>query len=221
MEPFLKTYDDRLRRYAPQTVDAVGLTYEQANSVASTIYREVSALEDVQAIQGLTQTSPISATQRLFFFENYLIWKHHLEPRQISPTSADLPRERMANALAEACSVIDLYACFVFVGDGLFQRLASVSDKRSCTGRCALFLRNGDLRALRNAVAHGNWHLVPDGSIRYWAHNGADKNEPLGEFSASADVMNFYLLLSQCVAMSSLAAIDSRTRGGAPDLDSA
>lgn len=220
MEPFLRVYDDRLRKYAPRAVDDVSLTYEQANSVASTIYREVSALEDVQAIQGLTQTSPISATQRLFFFENYLIWKRHLEPRQILPTSADLPRERMVSALDEACSVIDLYACFVFGGEGLFQSLASVSPKRSCTGRCARFLRNGDLRALRNAVAHGNWHLVPDGSIRYWAHKGADKNESLVEFVASADVMNFYLLLSQCVSWSSLAAIDSRTRGGAPDLDS-
>jgi hypothetical protein len=207
----MKTLDEQFRPYAPRTVEVLKIPYEQANSLATTIFQEITHADDAQLLSDLEGSSPLSLKHRLFFFENYQIWEGFIAPKLTCPSSHVLPAERVSNSFHEMLAIIQIYVSFVFAGDGLFQVLAKKAPKNSCVRKCSHYIRENPLRALRNAVAHGNWHLVYPNSLRYWARKGPDPNEPLTQFDATADDMNFYLSLTRCVAWATLLSINEKS----------
>lgn len=48
------------------------------------------------------------------------------------------------------------------------------------------------MRAFRNAVAHANWHYLPDFSgLEFWTRNGAEPTEPMARFEVSQNHLDF------------------------------
>lgn len=102
-----------------------------------------------------------------------------------------------------------LYMNYIYAGDGFFELLKKKAASGSVTKKIAGFIRDNPLRALRNAVAHGNWYLTISG-IKYFARKGSDPNESIVSFEASVDDLVFYEKVTSCVAW---AALLSAARG--------
>ncbi|HMP03769.1 MAG TPA: hypothetical protein PKC45_14825 [Gemmatales bacterium] len=207
-QQFLTVLDNQMRPYAPSVVGDIELSYDAANSLATTISREISTANNKDdLLESLRASSALTVKRRLFFFEDLQIWNAKIEPTLHCPTEHEFPPERVETAFHEMLSVIQLYVSFVFVGDGLFECLAKEGPPDSCVQKCASYIRKNPIRALRNAVAHGNWHLTHTGTVKYWARRGPKANEALTQFEATADRMNFFVNLTRCVAWSSLRTV--------------
>lgn len=198
---------DRLvTRYTSRIVQEVGIPYQAANELATTITREIDHC-DSGLLAGIRMSSPLSVKSRLLLFEEYFTWTGCIEPQvRRFQKDPDMPFEIQHNAVHKMLVLIQLYMNFVFAGDGLFEVLAKQGPSGSVMQKSARFIRNNPIRALRNAIAHGNWNLTTSGSIRYW-RKGSDPNEPLSKFEATAQDFTFYVTFTQCVAWSSLLAV--------------
>lgn len=228
MQQFLAAIDREIAHFEARIVEEIKIPQTRARAVATTVFEEVRAIKDELFLRKLKDASPLSVRHRLFLYEGYQIWERAIAPTMACPTSSSsLPPERVGNAFHEMRAIIQMYMSFVFAGDGLFEKLAK--DGPTETRKCAKYVRKNPMRALRNAVAHGNWHLVHPDSVRYWARKGggidpcpscgrAQKEEPLAEFTASGDDMNFYLALTKGVCWAALLALDEHVDGSSDGL---
>lgn len=223
MQSFLTVIDKQIAPFEARIVNEIKMPGKLARVVASTVFDEVGAIADDKLLQQLRESSPLSIRHRLFLFEDFQIWDRAIMPTLTDPTSS-LPPERIRNAFLEMQAIVRMYMSVVFASDGLFEKLAKSGPTE--TRKCARYFRNNRMRALRNAVAHGNWQLVAPDSLRYWARKGAgidpcphcrkpQQEEPLEVFNASNDDMNFYLALTRGVTWAALLALDQH--GGGSD----
>lgn len=203
-QSFLGVLDYQMHPYVGRIVEDVRVDADDARALATTIAREIADATDMQLIEKIRKSSPLSVTKRCDFFESFQMWDGVVMRTMECPISDGFPAELQQNAYNEMLSVIPLYVSFVFVGDGLFEVLTK-GPKGSCVRKCAEFIRSKSRRALRNALAHGNWHLTHTGSVKYWAQNGQN-DETLIEHEASKCDMDFYMNLTRCVAWTSLLA---------------
>ncbi len=199
---FLRVLDEQMKTHFDKLVDRgkVGITPEAAENLATTISQEIGDAPDATLWNELRSSPALSVKRRLFFFEDYQIWNAKIEPQLRCPNPGSLPPERVRTAHNEFLALIQLYMSFVFAGDALFEVLAKKSPPGSAVRKCTKLIRENPVRALRNAVAHGNWHLTASSSVRFWARKGRDLNEPMCEFEVSASDLSFYLALARCVA---------------------
>lgn len=226
MGQFFQVLDGQMSRYKDRLVRDLRLSPEAATTLATTIDEELRSA-DQALLRELEKSSPLSIEQRLEWFSLYQVWKNDIDPRIEIPSDVDLSHVHLQNALMVMRARVHLYMSFVFAGDGLFQVLARRGRQGSALRACARYIRKNPLRALRNAVAHGNWELTTDGSVKYWARKGQDDSawrdcwkwlrkhwarkgqddsEAMSEFVASEEDVHFYVALSRCVAWASLSS---------------
>ncbi len=136
--------------------------------------------------------------RRLMFFEDYNVWDVVIRPASECPSRHPLRHHIVQRAFVEMQWVRHLYCSFVFAGDGLFEILKRRGPAGSCVRKCSAFIRENPVRALRNAVAHGNWQMVPPSftSVEYWAKKGSSRDDPYSVFHASLEDLQFYLDLT-------------------------
>jgi hypothetical protein len=201
--------DERMRRHSRRLVDEVRIQPTQAHSVATTIFDEIRGAIDADLLKAIRDSSPMDIQRRLLFFEDYNVWDVVIRGASKCPTRHPLPPQIVQRAYVEMQWVVHLYCSFVFAGDGLFEVLKKRGPAGSCVRKCSAFIRENPVRALRNAVAHGNWQVVAPsfGSLDYWARKGESKDEPILQFHASLDDLRFYLDLTWCTAWASFLAV--------------
>ena len=226
----LSIIDDQMRPHAGRLGNEVRIQPPQAYSVATTIFDEIIA-SDTDLLEAIRNSSPLSVQRRLLFFEDYQTWDTVIRAATQCPSEHPLLPQIVQRSYIEMQLVVHLYCSFVFTGDGLFEVLKKKALAGSCTKKCAQFVRENSVRALRNAVAHGNWQMATWGSIDYWARKGAGSNPcptcnrprqqpPLTQYHTTLDDLMFYLDLTRCTAWASLLAVVEASGEAREDIDS-
>ncbi|MEX2670816.1 MAG: hypothetical protein WD294_01770 [Phycisphaeraceae bacterium] len=183
--------DEQMQIWSPRLRDDLKLPALDSNQLATTIAAQVAALpKDAKA--RVTAASPIPLANRveeLRAFQGFMDLVHDTPDRH--------------PAVARAQVVYQLYICFVYLGEPCFKVLKKELPGGSTAKRCCRFLTDNPVRALRNAVAHGNWRYLPDFSgLEYWARKG-DENTPVVRFEVPQQELNFWQALARCTAYAS------------------
>ncbi|MBU0600253.1 hypothetical protein KJ997_05735, partial [bacterium] len=205
--------------WSDRLIGDVHIPQQSTTQVATTISNEIIQ-SDTSLHNALAKSSPLDLKKRLSFFDNFQIWEHVIIPKLVCPDDNEIPKKYLSDAFFEMKNVVNVYMSFVFAGDGLFELLVKEAAKNTILRISAKFIRNNPLRAIRNAVAHGNYHIAADGSLSCWAKKGDQKDEPLVKFEASDIDMAFYAAFTRTVAWASLCAanyaIEEKPRGNMP-----
>ncbi|MFP3366455.1 hypothetical protein R0J93_22705, partial [Pseudoalteromonas sp. SIMBA_148] len=89
---------------------------------------------------------------------------------------------------------------FVYLKDSLFETLKKNAEHGSTLKKCTNFLLNDNVRAFRNAIAHGNWKYSKEFSgLEFWAHKGSKTDKQMTKFKVSQDEMDFWQALARCI----------------------
>lgn len=213
----LTIIDSQMRPHARRLEEKVGIQPTQARSLATTIFGEISA-SDANLREAIRNSSPVSVKRRLLFFEDYQVWDTVIRAASHCPSNPAPPPQIVRRSYVEMQWVIHLYCSFIFAGDSLFEVLKKKGPAGSCTRKCTAFIRENPIRALRHAVAHGNWQLQTETSVDYWARKGESMDAALTQYQATYDDLKFYLDLTRCTAWASFLAVVAAMGEGHEDL---
>jgi len=202
----IKQLDVGLREYSSKLRDDLNISPPESNELATAICREIQKLDD-QTRQDLQSEPPLSTPERLNLLNEFIYWWR---------TSPGAPGNNIGQVMALN------YFCIVYLGESHLRKLAK------CAGaplgkKCAKFLTNKSVRALRNAVSHANWRPSVDRlSTDFWARTGevpvctvnpecsnAPKApvEQMRQYEVSIQEINFWHLLSIATAYASLSVL--------------
>jgi hypothetical protein len=190
--------DVQMRYWSIELRDLLKIAPPESDCLASTIEHEVTALSP-DAKQRVRYASLIPLEARLEELRAFQAWM-------------DLAHRSEAAdpAIVRAQVVIELYICFVYLGEACFKVLNKELPGSSATKKCCKFLSENPVRALRNAVAHSNWQYLPDFSgLEFWAKKGADPTEEPSRFVVLQRELNFWQALARCTAYASYLALRS------------
>ena len=197
MTPIELGEDDlKMREWSHRLRSDVRVSQEASERLATTIYREILALGKIELFDF---SDPISYAER---FNELALFLNCM---------AEYPARKVNPLLNRAFFTLSNYVCFVYLGDTCFTRLRKALPEGTAK-RCCRYLTDNPIRALRNAVAHGNWR-VSDGVLHFWARRGDDPNEPMSEFRASDADREFWFFLAACTGKSALAALAETSPG--------
>lgn len=183
----MKHLDDQMIKWGSRLRDDLNLDINCSRSLATTISREVSELP-VDVRGKLLISTPVPQQARL---DELVAFQRFTE----IVNSASGPVFVRANVSAQ------LYYCFVYLGDACFRILRKLAPKESALRKCCYFLTNNPVRALRNAVAHGNWCYRSDFTgITFWARKGDATDEPIVEWTVEQLDFDFWCALAKCTA---------------------
>ncbi len=176
--------DSQMQQWVVRLQEDVCLTLEQSRHPVSTIAEEVSrAPADVRG--GITDGSPIPLSARrdeLLAFDQWLMASEKVYDPSVG-------RARV---------ITQSYVCFVYLRDHWFYGLKKAFPSDTVVARCCTYLVSGELRAFRNAFAHGSWCYSPDHSaIDYWDRDGIHR-------SANEQELGFWQALSRVVAYATI-----------------
>jgi len=107
---------------------------------------------------------------------------------------------------------VSLYVSFVYIREALVASLTEVAPEGSTAKKCAAFLTSDSVKALRNAVAHGNWRVDADrGVLEYWARTGSISDKKMAPFTVTGSDLDFWQAVARCTAYASYLAVDEAT----------
>ena len=176
--------------------DDLGVLPPESNTLFSVIAKEVGALAP-EAKERVKSASPISVAarlQQLGTFNEWMILFHGSS----SPSAA----------MAHAQVITNLYISFVYLSEACFKVLLKELPTGSTLKKCCKFLTDNLVCALRNAVAHSNWHYLPDLSgFEFWAKKGSDPKELPSRFEVSQHDISFWQSLALCSGYASYHAL--------------
>ena len=178
----------QLRAFAPFVRDELRITTPDSERIASAIAREFGELSHAD-ISGLVDDDVIPAGDRLDELKAFQSWMDVANDSQQHP------------GIVRAQVITQNYVCFVYLGDALFKALRKTMPSGSVTKKCTKFLADNPVRAFRNAVAHANWHYLPDFSgLEYWSRKGSDHTTPMSRFEVQQMELGFWQMLAGAVA---------------------
>jgi len=202
----IKQLDVGLREYSSRLRDDFKISPPESNELATAIRREIQQLDN-QTRHALQSEPPLSTTDRVFLLNKFVHWWR---------TSPGTPANNIGQIMALN------YFCFVYLGESHLKKLRKCAPA-PLGKKCATFLTDNPVRALRNALAHGNWRPSFDSiTLDFWARPGSvpvctvqpkcsnapDVSiEPMQHFKASVEELNFWHLLSIATAYASLSGL--------------
>lgn len=184
--------DSQMNHWSSRLVAEVKLSPDAVVCLATTIASDVRFLH-VEEKEKIKQATPVQFELRL----------EELRAFQAFMDQASLMRDNPGVTRAQV--IVQNYICFVYLPESCFRVLAKVAQSGSAARKCATFLCNNPIRALRNAIAHGNWTYRDDyRGIVYWARKGGDKDEPVVQWVVDQKSLDFWQQLARCVAYAAL-----------------
>jgi hypothetical protein len=193
MNPIISIIDQRLFKWADRIVKEINIPHDAAKRIASTIEKEFDTAK-TEFLQDIKNLGPITPKRRLYILEGQIFWKQFVRPKILhapEPPQGIISKTWWEDSHKYALLMSSLYMNYIYVGDGFFEFLKKHAPSGSVTKKVAQYIRENPLRALRNALSHANWYLTTNG-IKYFARKGSDPNEPMAEFHASPQDMEFY-----------------------------
>lgn len=177
-----------MQSFATRLMSEIKLTPEMTGRLATTIAADVRFLSSEQKDK-IRAVSPVPLEDRFSELKAFQGWM------ELAGATRGNPFITRAQILSQN------YICFVYLPEACFRVLADVCPNGSATKKCAQFLCNNPIRALRNAIAHANWTYRSDfQAITYWARKGSNPNESLEKFEVEQKDLSFWQALSRCVA---------------------
>jgi hypothetical protein len=202
----IKQLDVGLREYSSRLRDDFTISPPESNELATAICREIQQLDD-QTRRDLQSGPPLSTDERLLLLNEFVHWWR---------TNPGTPANNIGQVMALN------YFCFVYLGESHLEKLRKCS-LAPLGKKCAKFLRNNPVRALRNALSHGNWRPSIDRlGIDFWARPGSVSVctvqpkcsnapeapvEPMRDFKVSVEELNFWHLLTIATSYASLSGL--------------
>lgn len=185
----MKRLDAQLAIFGSELRDSLGIEGDSTAKLATTIAGELRFLP-VEVKREILHAAPVDVKDRLSELTAF---------QAFMDLMAKQPSAHPAAVRAQV--LYQNYVCFVYLGEALFKILTKSAPQGSLTRRCARFLTDNPVRALRNAVAHGNWRYRDDFSgLVFWARKGSDPSEPLHEFEVGQRELDFWQTLARGVA---------------------
>lgn len=184
----LPILDMQMEIWSARLVSEVGIAPPIAACLASTIAREVRALDppaqdQLQDAHGVTL---LDRLDELTAFQGFMDLARQLPPD---------PRISRAQVLVQN------YVCFVYLGESYFKLLRKLMPTGTATRKCCTYLTDNPVRAFRNAVAHASWRYKADFSgLEFWARKGAGPDDPIVRWETSQEDLSFWQALARCVA---------------------
>ncbi len=180
--------DSQLRAFAPFVRDELRIVTPESECVASSVARELRELAPADLV-ALVANDVVPARDRLDELKAFQTWMDVAHDASWHP------------GVVRAQVVTQNYLCFVYLGDALFKALQKAMPAGSISKKCAKFLTDDRVRAFRNAVAHANWHYMPDfGGLEFWARKGSDPTAPMTRFEVRQKELGFWQMLARAVA---------------------
>ena len=176
----LDILNQQMTKWATRPRDDLRIVPPASNRLASTIESEIDGLDSITR-KGLVGDH-VEIRDRMDELLAFQAW-------------SDLASKfsELHPAVVRAHVIVQNYMCFVYLGEALFKNLAKVAGPDTCTRKCCRFLINDEVRAFRNAMAHGNWRYQSDfGGLEFWARKGADPNEPMTRFEVRQNDLSFW-----------------------------
>lgn len=130
-------------------VAGLNLGNDVSERLASTIYAEVFELGELvhNRLRRAMAVSPEDYLDEMGAFQRWTDIAHGLGSDPV---------------IVRAHVMTQLYVAFVWLRDSLLDPLAAVLAHDAATSHTIAFLRTGERRRLRNAVAHGRWRYMDD-----------------------------------------------------------
>jgi hypothetical protein len=188
-----------MKPWATRLRDDLEVSLQASTYLASSIAADVASLpaSTQTELLGLSDTPGVSWQDRNEMLGNFQVFMELVTKAPQHP------------AVVGVSLVAQNYIAFVYLGEALFTKLKKASASGSTARRCATFLTDNPVRALRNATAHGNWRVRPDRTgLEFWARKGAGQDEPMHQFSVTEFELNFWQALARCTAYASYLAVD-------------
>ena len=180
----LTVLDEKLSSFSTRLRDDLGITPPDSNALASAIRSELYAA-DIASLPTLASDSPLALRDRFHELHRLLSWMDQ------SHGSQDQYGQFVALN----------YFCFVYLGQACFTVLRKELPSQSISRKCCTFLTDNPVRAFRNALAHGNWRFLLDGSaVDFWARKGSDPAEPVTRFRFTWEDLHFSQYLAIATA---------------------
>lgn len=186
----------QMQQWASRLRDDLGIDAAASNEIASAIFREIKALPaEARKTVLAGEHIPFRARfEELWAFQTYM----EQAPWHAGP---DLVRAQV---------IVQIYVCFVYLGEACFKALAKATASNTVTRKCCRFLTDNPVRAFRNAISHANWQYNQDCTgLVFWARKGSDPADPLCRFEVSQHDLNFWQMLARCVAYAAFTALDN------------
>jgi hypothetical protein len=168
----------------------------QSGSLASSMHREIASLDDVATnqLRRALLVPPERYSEELDAFNKWM---------EIAHSNSGNPIVVRAQVMTQ------LYVAFVWLRDSVLAPAKEAVGTGTVLDAVVDFLRTGDRRRLRNAVAHGHWCYKPDFSgLECWAkpqQRGAHER-----FEISGDDLERWQALSRGTAIAVLLALTER-----------
>jgi len=189
-----------LAKYSAKLQGDLRLDPFSSRSLATAIYREVSALP-AEKKKEIIKYSPVPTRKRLHQLQQSIAFNAICNPAAF----ANLP------GLAYAHTVTLCYISVVYLSEALFDLVSKALPSGSTGKKCARYLRNNPVRAFRNAFAHGNWSIRQDGSfIDFWASKGSCK-EPVVKLEVSQNDLVFWYSLARATGYAAFSGLISES----------
>lgn len=185
--------DNQIYQFKDQLIKKVIIPVQNADRVSSIISEEIRR-NKADFLSEMKKVTPIDIKTRLEELTAFQTMMDNLNSLE-QPTNPETIRSQV---------ITQNYICFVYLKDTLFDVLKRKSEQDSTLKKCTNFLLNNDVRAFRNAIAHGNWKYNKEFSgLEFWAHKGSDTDKPMTKFEVSQNELNFWQALSRCIAYTS------------------
>lgn len=166
-QTILSIFDRQLSDYATKLIDDFALETEAAHRLATTCHSETSALLNrTELVRRIEKSTCVPLEERRNFLEHSLAFNYACTPEVL---------ERILG-VAYAHTVTLCYTGFVFPAEGVLTPVSKQLNARSACKKCIHRLRQGDIRQLRNAFAHGNWY-IQNKTLLYWSRPDCSRSQ--------------------------------------------
>jgi len=159
--------------------------------LATTIHGEVSGLGEA-AMNHLRSTTPIPPER---YIEELVAFQEWMEIAHANESNPVIVRAQV---------MTQLYVSFVWLRDSLMRPIADALPEKTTFRSVESFLRTGQRKTLRNAIAHGRWCYLADFSgLECW--DGRDY--PGQRFVVSEHDFRAWQMLSRGTTIAALTAL--------------
>jgi len=186
----MENLDRQLYRYSDRLKEDVGIDKIHLNSICSTIYSELGQLSNENLLE-IEIASPVSLKLRI---EELTAFNMMMD--RVNTQLSKYPEIVRSQVIAQN------YIAFVYLKDNCFEVTKKIMPSGTLTRRICQFLLNNQVRAFRNAIAHGNWQYANDFSaIKYYAYKGesipSTEGKEMCEFIVENSELEFWQALSR------------------------
>jgi len=190
--------DQQLARDSARLLRDVRVPAGSEDHLASVLADESHSLSD-DFVHGLLSEPGVPLTSRLEELKAFQGWM-------------DVASTVASPVVTRAQVLTQLYFCFVYLQESLYRELKNHATTGGALHRCARYLSDNPVRALRNAVAHGNWHYRTDfKALVFYARKGTDPNEPVCRWEVEQAELDFWQRLARTVAYVVMTVASERT----------